>query len=290
MKWIKHDTNANQDAKLKRIRMKYGLEGYGLYWYCLELIAADVDQNNLTFELEHDAEIIAHDTGIHYERVNEMMAYMVNLGLFEEDKGVMSCLKLAARLDKSMTSSPLMRKMLGELKVNSDKVMTKPDPVMTQSAKPMQDKIRLDKIRLDKIRLDKKRLDKKATSKKTPTKTKKTSFLIPDSVCPIAWGNFVEHRELGGKKFTDKAKKMAANKLAKFTLDEQQAAVENSIISGWTGIFPESAKNNNFKTAEQKNNDLSEKLFGDDSVVPNIFDVISDKSNNVIDGEFNEKQ
>ncbi|MEH6451299.1 MAG: Lin1244/Lin1753 domain-containing protein, partial [Oleispira sp.] len=44
MKWIKHDTNANQDAKLKRMRMKYGLEGYGLYWYCLELIAADVDR------------------------------------------------------------------------------------------------------------------------------------------------------------------------------------------------------------------------------------------------------
>ena len=39
MKWIKHDTNANQDAKLKKLRMKYGLEGYGMYWYCLELIA-----------------------------------------------------------------------------------------------------------------------------------------------------------------------------------------------------------------------------------------------------------
>ena len=28
MQWVKHDTNASQDAKLKRVRMKYGLEGY----------------------------------------------------------------------------------------------------------------------------------------------------------------------------------------------------------------------------------------------------------------------
>ena len=123
--------------------MKYGLEGYGMYWYCLELIAADVDQHKLTFELEHDAEIISFDTGIHYERVNEMMAYMVNLKLFESNNGVLSCLKLANRLDKSMTSNPMMRKMLGDIKLNHDSVMT-------QSAKPMQDKIRLDEIRIDK--------------------------------------------------------------------------------------------------------------------------------------------
>lgn len=143
MKWIKHDTNANQDAKLKKLRMKYGLEGYGMYWYCLELIAADVDQNKLTFELEHDAEIIAFDTGIHYERVNEMMAYMVNLKLFESNNGVLSCLKLANRLDKSMTSNPVMRKMLGDIRLNHDGVMTK-------SAEPMQDKTRLDKTKQDK--------------------------------------------------------------------------------------------------------------------------------------------
>jgi hypothetical protein len=123
--------------------MKYGLEGYGLYWYCLELIAADVDQHKLTFELEHDAEIIAFDTGIHYERVNEMMAYMVNLKLFEENNGVLSCLKLANRLDKSMTSNPVMRKMLEDIRNNHDKVMTKSD-------KPMQDKTRLEETRVDK--------------------------------------------------------------------------------------------------------------------------------------------
>lgn len=100
MKWYKHDSNANTDARLRRVRMKYGMEGYGLYWYCLELIAQNVEKHNLSFELEHDSEIIAHDTGIHCELVQDMMAYMVELGLFEQSEGIITCLKMASRTDE----------------------------------------------------------------------------------------------------------------------------------------------------------------------------------------------
>jgi len=121
------------------------MEGYGLYWYCLELIAGDVSSTKITFELEHDAEIISHDTGIHYERVNEMMAYMTNVGLFQQrDNGVISCIKMAQRIDQSMTSNPDMRRVISKLKLNDH------DRVMTPSAEPMQDKIRLDETRVDK--------------------------------------------------------------------------------------------------------------------------------------------
>ncbi len=146
MKWFKHDANANGDAKLKRVRIKYGLEGYGLYWYCLELIAGDVSKDKITFELEHDAEIIAHDTGLHYERVQEMMTYMVNLGLFEQDGGLITCIKMAQRIDQSMTSNPEMRRIIEGFKVNNH------DAVMTQSAEPMQDKIRLEEIKKEPVK------------------------------------------------------------------------------------------------------------------------------------------
>lgn len=100
MKWFKHETNANTDAKLRKLRMKYGMEGYGVYWYCLELIGATVEPHNLTFELEHDAEVIAHDTNIHYERIEEMMRYMVELGLFELEGVIITCLKMAVKSDE----------------------------------------------------------------------------------------------------------------------------------------------------------------------------------------------
>jgi hypothetical protein len=132
MKWFKHDSDANYDARLLKLRMKYGLEGYGLYWYCLELIATNVTRHNLTFELEHDAEIIAHSTGIHYERIQEMMTYMVELGLFEQDRGIITCRKMLMRLDQSMTSNPEMRQMIDKAKARyenegHDGVMTVPD-------------------------------------------------------------------------------------------------------------------------------------------------------------------
>lgn len=100
VKWFKHDADANQDAKLRRVRLKYGMEGYGLYWYCLELVARGVEKHRLSFELEHDSELIAADTGIHRERVEEMMRYMVELRLFERAEGVITCLKMASRTDE----------------------------------------------------------------------------------------------------------------------------------------------------------------------------------------------
>ena len=110
------------DAKLKRLQMRYGMEGYGLYWYCLEIIADNVDQHNYNFELTHDAEIIAFDTGIHRDQIQEIMKYMVELELFESSNGIITCLKMAKRLDQSMTSNPELRKII---KNNHDSVMIK---------------------------------------------------------------------------------------------------------------------------------------------------------------------
>tara|TARA_B110000908_G_scaffold104878_1_gene123523 strand:+ start:797 stop:1507 length:711 start_codon:yes stop_codon:yes gene_type:complete len=152
MKWFKHDSDANSDAKLKRVRMKYGLEGYGLYWYCLELITNDVSDTNLTFELEHDAEVIAFDVGIHQERVQEMMTYMVNVGLFENNNGRLTCLKILKRLDTSMTSNNAMRGLIQKARSEVNQVVSAEshDSVMMNPDKVMQDKTRLEKTKLDK--------------------------------------------------------------------------------------------------------------------------------------------
>ena len=148
MKWFKHDADANRDAKLVKLRMKYGIEGYGLYWYCLEIIADSVNENNYTFELEHDSEVIGFNIGMHPEKVQEIMTYMVQLKLFELYENTITCMKLASRLNQSMTSNPQMRNIIAKLRKNHDPVMTKSienhDPVMTQSC---PDKIRLDKNR-----------------------------------------------------------------------------------------------------------------------------------------------
>ena len=51
MEWFRHDSNANLDEKLQEVLLDYGLEGYGLYWYCIELIVGKTSADNITFEV-----------------------------------------------------------------------------------------------------------------------------------------------------------------------------------------------------------------------------------------------
>lgn len=154
MYWFKHDADATTDAKIKKLIMKYGAEGYAIYFHCIELIVGNISEMNVTFELEHDAEIIADNLKIQgtadlsaIDRVNLIMKYIISLGLFEESNGHIFCYKLLKRLDCSMTSNVKMRKMIAEAKENHDEVMISHDVVMINPDSVMQDKIRIDKIR-----------------------------------------------------------------------------------------------------------------------------------------------
>lgn len=143
MKWFKHDSNAHIDAKIKKVKHKYGITGYGLYWYCIELIAGALDSKNITFELEEDAEIIALEWSLDQLKVQEIMEYMVKIGLFENSNGRISCLKLAKRLDDTNSKNPEIRRILAVL----DKVKLGDTPTNSEDILP--DKTRLDKTRLE---------------------------------------------------------------------------------------------------------------------------------------------
>lgn len=155
MEWFKHDSNANLDEKLQEVLLDYGLEGYGLYWYCIELIVGKVSADNITFELKHDARVIARNTGSTVQKVEEMMKRFVDVGLFENQDGAITCMKVAKRLMTSATSNPKMRGLIHDIKANH---ATLPDTSLDDMKQPsscrrhdgvMQDKNRIDKIRKD---------------------------------------------------------------------------------------------------------------------------------------------
>lgn len=146
MEWFKHDSNANLDEKLQEVLLDYGLEGYGLYWYCIELIVGKVSADNITFELKHDARVIARNTGSSVQKVEEMMKRFVDVGLFENQAGAITCLKVAKRLMTSATSNPQMRNLIQNIKSNQEDNL----PSRHRHDAVMQDKIRIDKIREEK--------------------------------------------------------------------------------------------------------------------------------------------
>jgi hypothetical protein len=117
MQWFKHDTNANQDTRIKRLRNRYGLSGYGLYFYVLERVVGGLNQGNVSLTLEDDPEMIAADWGITESEAKEMLSYMVELGLLIiSPDGLYACSKVAKRLDKSMTNGRNMRDLVDALR------------------------------------------------------------------------------------------------------------------------------------------------------------------------------
>lgn len=116
MKWFQHQSAASSDRKLKKLLIKYGAEGYGLYWYCIENICSRLEHNHLTFEIEHDSEILAHELNVDTLKVEEMMLYMVNVGLFEESGGDITCITLARYLGDNLTRDPSLKAIIREAK------------------------------------------------------------------------------------------------------------------------------------------------------------------------------
>ena len=192
MKWFKHDSDANMDGRLQEILLDYGLEGYGLYFYCLELIVNKIDVDNLNFELEHDSRIIARNTGSTPQKVTEMMKRFIELGLFQNSDGRITCLKLLQRLDKSMTSNVKMRSLIDQAKSNHDTVMTKSclshDKVMSYPDLVMQEENTLDNITLK----------KKVTGRFTPPSLEEVISYCRERNNTVEANSFLNHYEANG--------------------------------------------------------------------------------------------
>lgn len=163
MLWFKHDCDASADAKIKKVILKYGAEGYAIYFHCIELIVSNISESNITFVLEHDSEIIADNLKIKgtpeksgIELVNEIMRFIITLGLFEEYNGHVTCFQLLKRFDLSMTSSVKMRALIADARKNHDSIMTNPDDAVMN---PDDAVMNSDFIMQEKNRIDKKRVE-----------------------------------------------------------------------------------------------------------------------------------
>lgn len=141
MKWFMHDSRARNDAKLAKIILRHGIEGYGLYFACIEIIADELTPSNFNFELEHDSELLAAMFRMDTLKVEKIMRDFVELGLFEYSEAThrVACYKLAKRLDNATSQNKEVQSILKnfkELKETSSNLK----------------QIRLDKTRLEEIR------------------------------------------------------------------------------------------------------------------------------------------
>jgi hypothetical protein len=234
MKWFKHDSRANRDAKIEKLMLKYGADGYALYWLCLELIADGIDREHITFELEHDAEILGARLKIDRIRVEEIMGWMVQAELFEQSEGRITCLKLSERLENSLVKSP-------ELNAVKDKIRENPGKSGKSQENSGQNRIDIDKNRY--------RRDNKDIEPATLV------FYSPET--ETAWKRWREYKKTQFKftyKSTD-SEQSAINhmeKLANNIPGSATALVDYAISQGWKGLYEPKAPPGNRPVLKSK--------------------------------------
>lgn len=120
MKWFRHHSDAHRKKGMMKLRQEYGAAGLGLYWYCLECIAAPIDKANISFELEHDAPVLAKELLLDTIKCEEMMRFMCrpDVGLFISDQagGRIFCLELAHLIQNSIVKNPALKLIQDHLK------------------------------------------------------------------------------------------------------------------------------------------------------------------------------
>lgn len=95
--YFPHDADMRNDPRIKALRRKYGIEGYGIYCMLLELLT-DSD----FFEYKSDSlniEIMAGDFDIDPDRLNEVLRYICQIDLIQLENDKISCKSLNNRLD-----------------------------------------------------------------------------------------------------------------------------------------------------------------------------------------------
>jgi hypothetical protein len=168
VKWFKHYAKAHEDRAIEKLIIEYGIAGYGLYMYCLEIIAGSVEPDNLTFELEPDATILARRLSMDTLLVERIMHSCIEMGLFDiAENGRLTCFKLTKYIDQNMTSNPQIREILRKAPKPE---ITSQSQVNHKPITPTCDQIRLDKIRREEKREEREEREAVASPPPPPVK------------------------------------------------------------------------------------------------------------------------
>ena len=78
--YFNHDYHSREDAKILRLRAIFGMEGYGIFWSVVEMLAEEKG-----YLLLSDSSVIGLATGKKMEEIDEFLKWCFDLGLFKKD-------------------------------------------------------------------------------------------------------------------------------------------------------------------------------------------------------------
>ena len=96
--YFRHDANAHDDLKLKSLRKNYGWQGYGWYWYLIEMLRNE-DEYCLEYS-EFAFDSLALDMGCEPAETKAFINYCVKVKLLEKNANYFYCPRLNRDMEK----------------------------------------------------------------------------------------------------------------------------------------------------------------------------------------------
>ena len=93
--YFPHDSNARQDVKILKLRIKHGWAGYGLYWGIIEALR---DQDNYAFEADQP-ELISLAVGCSVDELMPVLETCIEVGLLVNEDGEIYSKSLKRRME-----------------------------------------------------------------------------------------------------------------------------------------------------------------------------------------------
>lgn len=100
MKWFKHETDAHTNLKLQAVLDKFGLEAFGYYWICIELVGLQSDNFKLKTE-KNWKNYIKKFVGIEIERQETFLEYFAEINLIDKKALKLGILYIPKMEDRS---------------------------------------------------------------------------------------------------------------------------------------------------------------------------------------------
>lgn len=96
--YFSHDQNALFDIKISKMRLKYGMEGYGVYWGIIEALRSEDDY--MLSKNEDLLLILSQRFSIHIDKLTEMLNdFILKYGLFSHNSAFIWSQSLLDRME-----------------------------------------------------------------------------------------------------------------------------------------------------------------------------------------------
>ena len=106
--YFSHDADMRNDLRIKALRRKFGHIGFSIYNMLLEVLS---DSDYFKYELtDLNIELLSGDFDLDIQELNDILEYLINLGLMQRDGTYLTCKTLENRFESMLSKRKRDRK------------------------------------------------------------------------------------------------------------------------------------------------------------------------------------